>query len=59
MSQSTHKAISTDEFEVNPERLEQEIVLYAEKLDISEELLRFRTHLNHIIFFFGSFLLFL
>ena len=33
---------------INPERLEQEIVLYAEKLDISEELLRFRTHLKHM-----------
>ena len=33
---------------INPERLEQEIVLYAEKLDISEELLRFKTHLKHM-----------
>jgi len=33
---------------INPERLEQEIVLYADRLDISEELLRFRTHLVHM-----------
>ena len=33
---------------INPERLEQEIVLLADKLDISEEVLRFRTHLGHM-----------
>ena len=36
------------DIKINPERLEQEIVLYAEKLDISEEILRFRTHLKHM-----------
>tara|TARA_Y100001970_G_C14250607_1_gene871543 strand:+ start:5002 stop:5871 length:870 start_codon:yes stop_codon:yes gene_type:complete len=33
---------------ISSERLEQEIVLFADKLDISEELLRFRTHLKHM-----------
>ncbi len=33
---------------LNPERLEQEIALLADRLDISEELLRFRTHLQHM-----------
>lgn len=37
-----------DETILNPERLEQEIALLADRLDISEELLRFRTHLQHM-----------
>ncbi len=32
----------------NPERLEQEIVLFSDRLDISEEIVRFRTHLDHM-----------
>ena len=38
----------SDETILNTERLEQEIVLLADRLDISEELLRFRTHLQHM-----------
>ena len=34
--------------EINPERLEQEIALLADRLDISEEVVRFRTHLEHM-----------
>ena len=37
-----------DETILNPERLEQEIALLADRIDISEELLRFRTHLQHM-----------
>ena len=33
---------------INPERLEQEIALLADRLDISEEVVRFRTHLEHM-----------
>jgi len=38
----------TEGVEINPERLEQEIALLAERLDISEEVVRFRTHLEHM-----------
>ena len=38
----------TEGFEINPERLEQEIALLADRLDISEEVVRFRTHLEHM-----------
>jgi len=38
----------SDETILNTERLEQEIALLADRLDISEELLRFRTHLQHM-----------
>ena len=38
----------TEGIEINPERLEQEIVLLADRLDISEEVVRFRTHLEHM-----------
>ena len=41
-------SVLNSDSKINPERLEQEIVLYAEKLDICEELLRFRTHLKHM-----------
>ncbi|MCL4131817.1 UNVERIFIED_CONTAM: hypothetical protein GTU68_014819 [Idotea baltica] len=34
--------------EVDPERLEQEIVILAQKLDIDEEIDRLRTHLEEI-----------
>lgn len=34
-------------FEVSPERLEQEMIYYAEKLDISEELVRLKTHMDY------------
>ncbi len=33
---------------INPERLEQEIALFADRLDITEEVVRFRTHLEHM-----------
>jgi len=33
---------------INPERLEQEIALLADRLDITEEVVRFRTHLEHM-----------
>lgn len=33
---------------INPERLEQEIALLADRLDITEEVVRFRTHLGHM-----------
>jgi len=38
----------TEGIEINPERLEQEITLLADRLDISEEVVRFRTHLEHM-----------
>ena len=38
----------TEGVEINPERLEQEIALLADRLDISEEVVRFRTHLEHM-----------
>jgi len=38
----------TDGTEINPDRLEQEIALLADRLDISEEVVRFRTHLEHM-----------
>ncbi len=38
----------TGDIEINPERLEQEIALLADRLDISEEVVRFRTHLEHM-----------
>jgi uncharacterized protein (TIGR00255 family) len=37
-----------DGTKLNPERLEQEIALLADRLDISEEVVRFRTHLDHM-----------
>lgn len=33
---------------INQERLEQEIALFADRLDITEEVVRFRTHLEHM-----------
>ncbi len=33
---------------INPERLEQEIAFFADRLDITEEVVRFRTHLEHM-----------
>ena len=38
----------TEGIEINPERLEQEIALLADRLDISEEVVRFRIHLEHM-----------
>ena len=38
----------TEGVKINPERLEQEIALLADRLDISEEVVRFRTHLGHM-----------
>jgi uncharacterized protein (TIGR00255 family) len=37
-----------DGTQLNPERIEQEIALLADRLDISEEVVRFRTHLEHM-----------
>ena len=34
--------------ELDPERLEQEIALVADRLDISEEVIRFKTHLKQM-----------
>ncbi len=34
--------------EMDPERLEQEIALLADRLDISEEIIRFKTHLKEM-----------
>ena len=34
--------------EIDPERLEQEIALLADRLDISEEIIRFKTHLKEM-----------
>ena len=36
------------DIKINSERIEQEIVLFAERIDITEELLRFRIHLKHM-----------
>ena len=38
----------TDSTDINPERLEQEIVLFADRLNIVEEVVRFRTHLEYM-----------
>ncbi|MEC9383634.1 MAG: YicC/YloC family endoribonuclease [SAR324 cluster bacterium] len=37
-----------EDTKINPERLEQEIALFADRLDITEEVVRFRTHLEHM-----------
>ncbi len=37
-----------DELSVNPERLEQELVLFAQKMDVAEELDRLLTHVSEI-----------
>ena len=37
-----------DGIQLNLERLEQEIAILADRLDISEEVVRFRTHLEHM-----------
>ena len=37
-----------DGTQLNPERLEQEIAILADRLDICEEVVRFRTHLEHV-----------
>ena len=34
--------------EIDPERLEQEVALLADRLDISEEIIRFKTHLEEM-----------
>jgi uncharacterized protein (TIGR00255 family) len=34
--------------ELDPERLEQEVALVADRLDISEEIIRFKTHLKQM-----------
>ena len=34
--------------EIDPDRLEQEVALLADRLDISEEIIRFRTHLEEM-----------
>ena len=34
--------------ELDPERLEQEVALLADRLDISEEIIRFKTHLKQM-----------
>ena len=34
--------------ELNPDRLEQEVALVADRLDISEEIIRFKTHLKQM-----------
>ena len=33
---------------LDPERLEQEVALLADRLDISEEIIRFKTHLKEM-----------
>ena len=38
----------TDGTEINPERLEQEIALLADRHDVSEEVVRFRIHMEHM-----------
>lgn len=49
LREKLHKSISeikiSDEFDNN--RFEQEVIYYIEKLDISEEKVRLRTHLNY------------
>lgn len=41
-------AIATSSTVIDPGRLAQEVALLAEKLDVSEELVRLRTHLDHL-----------
>ena len=38
----------TDAFSTDSERLEEEIAIYSEKSDITEEILRLFVHLNHL-----------
>lgn len=40
--------LETLKSEVNPERLEQELVFYAHKADVDEELHRLQTHVNEV-----------
>ncbi len=42
------------EFEVDPQRLAQELALFADRCDISEELTRFRSHLGQVRGLFDS-----
>ena len=39
----------SDKIEIDTNRLEQELIFYIEKLDINEEKIRLRTHLNYFI----------
>jgi Uncharacterized stress-induced protein len=41
-------AVVTSGTVLDPARLEQEVAILAEKLDVSEELVRLRTHLDHL-----------
>jgi uncharacterized protein (TIGR00255 family) len=41
-------AVATSSTVLDPERLAQEVAILAEKLDVSEELVRLRTHLHHL-----------
>jgi uncharacterized protein (TIGR00255 family) len=41
-------AIAANSAALDPARLAQEVALLAEKLDVSEELVRLRTHLDHL-----------
>jgi len=45
INNNLHECISTDNFDTN--RLEQEIIFYLEKLDISEEKIRLRNHCEY------------
>jgi len=41
-------AVVTGTAAIDPQRLAQEVALLAERLDVSEELVRLRTHLDHL-----------
>jgi uncharacterized protein (TIGR00255 family) len=47
-------AVLTSATPIDPGRLAQEVALLAEKLDVSEELVRLRTHLDHLGELFAS-----
>jgi len=42
------KRFTDAQIELNPDRLEQEIVMYAQKIDVMEEIERTETHINEI-----------
>jgi len=47
LNNNLHEFISTDNFDTN--RLEQEIIFYIEKLDITEEKVRLKTHCEYFL----------
>jgi len=47
LNNNLHEFISTDNFDTN--RLEQEMIFYLEKLDITEEKIRLKAHCEYFL----------